>query len=166
MGGEFGEVLVRLLSATLVGSAIGLNRDLHGKETGIRTLGLVCLGAALIGVACTRAASVIGNADAVSRIAQGVIQGVLTGIGFLGAGVIVREQGSNHVRNLTTAATVWTTAVLGIVCGLGPLPVVGAGTVLVLLLLTAGGPIERFMDRRFHHSRDKLPPPGDRQSPH
>lgn len=166
MGGEFGEVLVRLLSATLVGGVIGINRDLHGKETGIRTLGLVCLGAALIGVACTRAASVIGHVDAESRIAQGVIQGVLTGIGFLGAGVIVREQGSNHVRNLTTAATVWTTAVLGIVCGLGPLPVVGAGAALALLLLTIGGPIERFMDRRFHRSHDKPQPPGDHESLH
>ncbi len=165
MGGDFADILLRLLIATLVGGIIGLNRDLHGKETGVRTLGLVSLGAALIGVACTHASLVIGNADAISRIAQGVIQGVLTGIGFLGAGVIVRDTDSSRVRNLTTAATVWTTAVLGIACGLGPLRIVGAGAVLTLLLLTVGGPIERVMDRRFAHPRAKRASTSEEESP-
>lgn len=166
MGGDTLEIILRLLIATVVGAIIGLNRDLHGKQTGVRTLGLVCLSGALVGVACTRGAAVIGHPDAVSRVEQGVIQGVLTGIGFLGAGVIVRESGSNHVRNLTTAATVWTTAVLGIVCGIGPLLIVGVGMVLVLMLLSAGGPIERFMDRRFHRARDARENSSDEASLH
>src|SRR5438132_3101455 len=97
------EVILRVGAATLAGAALGLNRDLHGKPTGVRTLGLVALGAA-VAVLAIRTSSA---ADA-SR----VVQGIVTGIGFLGAGVIIRNR-SSHIHGLTTAACVWITACIG-----------------------------------------------------
>src|SRR5947209_18775278 len=94
------DIALRLIVAVLAGVALGLNRDLHGKPTGVRTLGIVGIGSALAVLAIGAAS----GAD-VSR----VIQGVLTGIGFLGVGVIVRNEGQ-HVHGLTTAACVWLTA--------------------------------------------------------
>ena len=82
------DITLRLGSAALFGAAIGLNRDLHGKPTGVRTLGVVGLGAALVVLASMDFQTLPGvDADPVSR----AIQGILTGIGFLGAGVIVRD---------------------------------------------------------------------------
>src|SRR5947209_6963830 len=97
---DYGEIIIRLGAATLVGGAIGLNRELRGKPTGIRTLAFVGLGAALAIMASLDLATgqVAPDANAASR----VIQGVLAGIGFLGAGVIVRNVG-NHIQGLTTA---------------------------------------------------------------
>ena len=98
----------------MIGSAIGLNRDLVGKPIGVRTLGLVGLASA---VAALTVASYgdgqIKSIDAASR----VIQGVLTGIGFLGTGVIVRGNIGGKVHGLTSAACAWTTACVGLVCG-------------------------------------------------
>src|SRR5262249_14538460 len=81
--------------------------------------------------------------DATSR----VIQGVLTGIGFLGAGVIVRRTVGKQVHGLTSAACGWTTACLGLVCGLAAWPIVATGVVLVFALLIFGGPFERMCQR-------------------
>src|SRR5258705_7063985 len=103
------DIAIRLCAATVVGGALGLNRDLHGKPTGVRTLSLVALGSALAVMAVTRT----GDINAISR----VVQGTLTGIGFLGAGVIVRTLNGEHVHGLTTAACVWLTACVGVVCG-------------------------------------------------
>lgn len=130
------DTVLRLGGATLIGAAIGLNRDLHGKSIGVRTLGLVGLASAIAAVAVV-SASDAGTFDPASR----VIQGVLTGIGFLGAGVIVR--GDDHIRGLTSAACTWVTACLGLVCGLAAWPVVAVGAALVFALLIFGRPIER-----------------------
>src|SRR3954447_1032948 len=100
---EMLEVIGRLGAAVLIGAAIGLNRDLHGKPTGVRTLGLVGLGSALAVLAIGPS-----SADDASRI----VQGIVTGIGFLGAGVIIRNA-DNHIHGLTTAACVWITACIG-----------------------------------------------------
>src|SRR6478752_6259035 len=108
---EILDILLRLATATLVGVFLGLNRDLHGKPTGVRTMGLVSLGSALIVVA---AGLVGGNGDATRAV-----QGIVTGIGFLGAGVIVKDTTSDRVHGLTTAAAIWLTAGLGVTCGLG-----------------------------------------------
>ena len=97
------DIVTRLGLAALAGAALGLNRDLHGKPTGVRTLGLVGLASALIVIAVGH-----GEGD-VSR----VMQGIVTGIGFLGAGVIIRSEKGKHVHNLTTAAGVWLTACIG-----------------------------------------------------
>jgi putative Mg2+ transporter-C (MgtC) family protein len=136
------DIALRLTMATLIGCAIGLNRELHHKPTGVRTLGLVGLGSALAILAVSPGPSQ-HDAD-VSR----VVQGVITGIGFLGAGVILhRPTGRTH--GLTTAATIWVTATLGMLGGLGAWRVVTFAVFLVLVLLIAGGPAERWIHRRF-----------------
>jgi len=121
------DILLRLGFATLAGMAIGLNRDLRNKPVGMRTLGLVSLGSALVVLSCTGYGSLHYEQDAVSR----VIQGILTGIGFLGAGVIFVRR--NIISGLTTAASVWVTAAVGMACGAG-MPVLAALTVALYLL--------------------------------
>jgi putative Mg2+ transporter-C (MgtC) family protein len=142
---------MRLLAAALVGMALGLDRDLHGKPTGVRTLGLVALGSALATATAThyieRYAAFDQHPDAASRVLQGLIQGILTGIGFIGAGVILHDQTGPRIRGLTTAATVWITAAIGIVCGLGEWKLLVVSIVLVLLMLVLGGPLERRLHR-------------------
>ncbi|HMJ29126.1 MAG TPA: MgtC/SapB family protein, partial [Xanthobacteraceae bacterium] len=83
------DIALRLGAATLVGAILGLNRDLHGKATGVRTLGLVCLGSALAVLSINK-----GSSTDASRI----IQGIVTGVGFLGAGVIVRNSKGHLVH--------------------------------------------------------------------
>lgn len=137
---DLAEIILRLGGATLIGAAIGLNRDLHGKPIGVRTLGLV-------GLACAIAILAVAPSSDDGASASRVIQGVLTGIGFLGAGVIVRRNIENRVHGLTSAACAWTTACLGLVCGLAAWPIVGTGVLLVFALLIFGGPIERACHR-------------------
>ena len=145
------EIALRLSAATLIGGVLGLNRDLHGKPTGVRTLGLVGLGSAMVVVAVVNTGPAgSGDFSAASRI----VQGILTGIGFLGAGVIVRGVGKARVHGLTTAACTWLTACLGTVCGFAHAPVIVIAVVLTAAVLIFGGPIERWF-----HAR--LPPPDD-----
>src|SRR5260370_24843122 len=133
------DILVRLCAAAVVGGALGLNRDLDGKPTGVRTLSLVALGSALAVMAVTGT----GDINAISR----VVQGTLTGIGFLGAGVIVRTLNGEHVHGLTTAACVWLTACVGVVCGVAEWQVILVGVPLVFAVLHLGGPIEKAIHR-------------------
>ena len=86
------DIALRLGAATLVGVVLGLNRDLHGKSTGVRTLGVLCLGSAL---------AVLSIHAVTGSDASRVIQGIVTGVGFLGAGVIVRSEKGHHVQGLT-----------------------------------------------------------------
>ena len=141
----FADIAIRLTAATLAGAVIGLNRDLHGKPAGVRTHGLVALGAAvstLLVVELTPGGVVDSNS--VSR----VVQGIITGIGFLGAGVILRDA-AGHVSGLTTAATIWICAALGGLCGLGSWRLLLVSLALVLLILWAGGPVEQLAERWF-----------------
>src|SRR5438552_12528546 len=101
------EIALRLGAATLAGVVLGLDRGLHGKEAGVRTLGLVCLGSAL---------AVLSIHAVTGTGASRVIQGIVTGVGFLGAGVIVRSEKGQHVHGLATAACVWVTACMGAAC--------------------------------------------------
>lgn len=130
------ELALRLLAAVVAGMLLGLNRDVNGKPTGMRTLGLVSLGAALVSVTAQKYTGLEAHPDASSRVLQGVIQGVLTGVGFIGAGAILHNRQALDVLGLTTAATVWVTAAVGIAAGLGAWWVVVGGTVLGLGLLT------------------------------
>jgi putative Mg2+ transporter-C (MgtC) family protein len=131
------EVFLRLLAAFACGAVIGLNREFHRKPAGFRTFALVSLGSAVVVIAMESN----GGSDAVSR----VIQGVLTGIGFLGAGVIFRREAPNKVSGLTTAAAVWLTAGLGVAAGMGQYWIALMATAFSLLLLLLGGPFERLM---------------------
>ena len=141
------DIMLRLAMAALVGMVIGLNRDLKGKPSGTRTLALVSLGAALVAVTAVHFPDMAGHADAMSRVLQGIIQGVMAGVGFIGAGVIFRDRRRDDVRNLTTAATVWVTAALGIACALAAWHVVWIGVGLTLLILVIGGSLERLAMR-------------------
>ncbi len=129
------EHAVRLLVAVACGVMIGFNRDLKGKPTGMRTLGLVSLGACLVSLAALEDPAWRDEPDALSRVVQGVLQGVLTGVGFLGAGVILKDTGDQRVHGLTTAATVWLTAALGLACALAQWPLIIMGLGLALLVL-------------------------------
>jgi putative Mg2+ transporter-C (MgtC) family protein len=134
---ETGEIVIRLGVAALAGAALGLNRDLRGKPTGVRTLGLVGLASALIVIA-------VGSGEGdTSR----VMQGIVTGIGFLGAGVIIRSEKGKHVHNLTTAACVWLTACAGAASAVGQWRLLAVGAVCTTLLLLFGGQFERWAHR-------------------
>jgi putative Mg2+ transporter-C (MgtC) family protein len=120
---------------------IGLNRDLHGKPIGLRTLGLVGLAAAMVVVLADLSGNATKFADATSRI----IQGILTGIGFLGAGVIIHRE--NRVHGLTSAACTWPTACFGIKCGAGYWADCDRRSRDYILVLVAGGTVERWLHR-------------------
>ena len=134
------DIALRLCAATLVGVVLGLNRDLHGKSTGVRTLGILCLGSAL---------AVLSIHAVTGTDASRVIQGIVTGVGFLGAGVIVRSEKGHHVQGLTTAACVWVTACMGAACAVAQWQIVVIGVVLVFVILVFGGPFEKAIDRRW-----------------
>jgi putative Mg2+ transporter-C (MgtC) family protein len=139
---EFTDIVLRLGAAVLAGAAIGVNRDLANKPIGMRTLALVALGAAVISLAGIRVEGMAENPDALSRVVQGIIQGVMAGISFIGAGVILRDAKARTVEGLTTAATVWVTAALGVACGLAAWRVTAVAVVLALLLLVVGQWVE------------------------
>lgn len=134
------EIALRLCTAALIAAAFGLNRERNGKPTGVRTLGLVGFGSAFVVVTFGHASS----ADA-SR----VMQGIVTGIGFLGAGVIVRNRDDYHIHGLTTAACVWLTACIGAACGVNEWRTILLSLPIVLVLLSCGGPIEEEIQRRW-----------------
>lgn len=137
------EICLRLGAAVLAGGLVGINREMHAKPVGVRTLGLVALGAALV----TLAGSGF-TGDGTDANASRAIQGTITGIGFLGAGVIVKGEGSGRVHGLTTAAAIWVTAALGIVCGLGAYRPLALATGFLLATLMVGGVIDRAIDAR------------------
>ncbi|MBU3626067.1 MgtC/SapB family protein [Polynucleobacter sp. JS-Safj-400b-B2] len=133
----YGTIVIRLALALLVGAVLGLNRWLHHKSAGIRTHSLVAIGSAT-------AVMLIGDfaqddAQSVSR----VLQGLITGLGFLGAGVIIREQRSQRVHGLTTAASLWACALIGAAFGAGQFALGGLSLGAILLTLLLGGPLER-----------------------
>ena len=122
-------IVVRLLLAALLGGILGYEREQKGKAAGIRTHMLVALGAALFVLVPQQAG--MGIAD-MSR----VIQGIVAGIGFLGAGAIIKQQREENVQGLTTAAGVWMTAAIGIACGLGRETTAVLSTLLALAILS------------------------------
>ena len=137
-------IVVRLLLAALLGGILGYEREQKGKAAGIRTHMLVALGAALFVLVPQQAG--MGIAD-MSR----VIQGIVAGIGFLGAGAIIKQQREENVQGLTTAAGIWMTAAIGIACGLGRESTAVLSTLLVLAILTL---VPRWFDRPRDCKRD------------
>ena len=109
-------IIMRLTLAALLGGLLGWEREAHGKAAGVRTHMLVCMGSAMFVMIALQTGA---QANEASR----VIQGVIAGIGFLGAGTILKENSSEHalpqVRGLTTAAGIWLTAAIGVAAGLG-----------------------------------------------
>ena len=140
------EVVLRLVAATVVGGAIGLNRELTKKPAGLRTHALVALGSALVTVTALQLGGPNDgiHVDATSR----VIQGLVAGIGFLGGGVILHTEGRD-VKGLTTAATIWVAAALGISCGIGQWHIAGMAVVIALIVLVLG----RYVESALHRHR-------------
>lgn len=123
-------VAVRMGVALLLGAAIGWDRERNDAEAGLRTHMLVALGAALIVLVCAEAG--MGDDD-LSR----VVQGVVSGIGFLGAGAVLKNSDEGRIHGLTTAAGIWVTAAVGVCAGLGHESTAVLATVLVLVVLAA-----------------------------
>jgi putative Mg2+ transporter-C (MgtC) family protein len=143
---EYFDLVGRLLAAVLIGCVIGADRNLHGKPTGIKTLGMVGLGASMLTVVSMEVT--ILHPTLVSLLGS-AMQGIITGIGFLGAGVIIHEASSEKVHGLTTAASIWVTAALGIVCGLGSWKIAMTSTALVFILFIFGRPLEKKLHRHW-----------------
>lgn len=121
-------ILIRLLLAAALGGVLGYERERHGKAAGMRTHMLVAMGAALFVLVPQQAGM---NVADMSR----VIQGIVTGIGFLGAGAIIKLRDEDDIRGLTTAAGVWMTAAIGVACGLGRESTAVLSTLLALTIL-------------------------------
>ena len=151
---DWTEIILRLCIATLAGGAIGLDRDLHGKPIGLKTLSLVSLATAML-LTLVHSDDVRIISDAGSR----VIQGILTGIGFLGAGVIVHAGGNFRVRGLTSAACTWLAACIGIVCGLEQWRLVTVALVITFAILSLGNPIERWLHKKLGGKEEALQEP-------
>jgi putative Mg2+ transporter-C (MgtC) family protein len=131
---SFWEMLLRIALAMVMGLCIGWNREVHNKAAGLRTMTLVAMGAAGMVVAAVEVAASTDNAHDPLR----AVAGIIGGIGFLGAGSII--QSSGRVHGLTTAASIWASAGLGIACGLGLYDLAGvmfAMMIVVLVVLSA-----------------------------
>lgn len=145
MESEWLKILTHLLVATIAGGLIGLERSYHGRPAGFRTHTLVCVASSLLMLVTMYQARWFAGAspDTVRIDPTRMAQGVMTGIGFLGAGVIVREGLS--VRGLTTAASIWITAAIGILAGVGFYSAVLIGSVITLGILTVFRKVENRM---------------------
>ena len=140
------DVVLRLLAATLVGMALGLERILRGKPTGIRTLGLVSFAAALVTLSLSHVPDIEGSSDGLGRVLQGAVQGILVGIGFLGGGILLRDTQTHKVYNLTSAAEVWAVAAMGLATACAPWAIVGLGVVIFVVLMI----LLRMLEAKFH----------------
>ena len=127
---EVTHVLVRLLAAVLLGGLLGFERETRGASAGLRTHMLVALGSALF-VATPQLAG--ASIEDMSR----VIQGVVAGIGFLGAGAIIKLSGEGEIKGLTTAASIWLTAAIGTAAGMGRISTAVLSAVLAFIILSA-----------------------------
>jgi len=126
---EITQVIVRLVLAALLGGLLGFEREQAGKAAGVRTHMLVALGSAFFVLIPVQAGIERGD---LSR----VLQGVITGVGFLGAGTILKGNHKGQIYGLTTAAGIWFTAAVGIAAGLGREATALLGTILAFLILT------------------------------
>lgn len=134
-------VVLRMLAALVVGTIIGLQRELTHKPAGLRTHLLVSLGTALLVVT-------VVNAGMKSSDVSRVIQGLITGIGFLGGGTILKLTQEHEIRGLTTAAGIWLTAAASVAAGLGEYADAFIGVLFALIVLTAIGKLGGRTDDR------------------
>lgn len=126
--GQLERVLLRVIAATLLGAIVGFEREKAGKPAGFRTHILVSLGTAIVVLSCAGGGM---DMDGLSR----VIQGIVTGIGFIGAGSILKISEQRDIQGLTTAAGLWMTAAIGVACGLGTIGLALIATAMTLIVL-------------------------------
>ncbi|MFT5207409.1 MAG: putative Mg2+ transporter-C (MgtC) family protein [Candidatus Omnitrophota bacterium] len=147
------ELIIRLLVAALFGALVGLERELQGHPAGLRTHLLVCLGSALILVTNIKLFEQYNNQTTMDVTRMGAQ--VVSGIGFLGAGTIIRA--SDRIRGLTTAATLWSVAAIGLAVGSGLYLAGGVTTVIVVVALTLFRPmVDKIAAQRNKNSDDHL----------
>lgn len=148
-------VIIRLVIAMLLGAVVGAQRERTGKPAGVRTHMLVAMGGALFVLAPMEFGM---NADGLSR----VIQGLVTGIGFLGAGAILKLNEEREIAGLTTAAGIWMTAAVGVAVGLGRFGVAVVSIILTWITLSLVGKLEYRMNQsRPNKSKDDMTRPED-----
>jgi len=147
-------ILVRVLAAVIVGALIGFERSFHGRPAGFRTHALVCVASSLLMLVTVYQNQwmTIVPLDSIRTDPTRMAQGIMTGIGFLGAGVIFKE--GLTVRGLTTAASIWVTAAIGILLGIGFYFAAAFGAAATLAILSAFRVIEHRLPSEFyaHHS--------------
>lgn len=166
MGPEHLDIVIKIASAWAAGSLIGLERSFHGRPAGFRTHALVCVASAVLMLVTSYQWQWIGSVplETIRTDPTRMAQGIMTGIGFLGAGVIFKE--GLTVRGLTTAASIWITAALGILYGVGFYFPAVLGTLLTVGMLAAFRWIEDIMPRQSYahiqlrYHRDKAPDGG------
>lgn len=135
---EAERIIIRLIAATLLGAVIGFQRERAGKPAGLRTHMLVAMGSALF---------VLGSAAAEMSMEglSRVIQGLATGIGFIGAGAILKLHQEREIEGLTTAAGIWMTAAVGVAAGLGRIGLALLSVILTWIVLALLGRLERII---------------------
>lgn len=155
-GPELIQISLRLFVALVVGGLVGLQRELTHKPAGLRTHMLLSLGIALIVIAAEE--SGMSKSD-LSR----VIQGLVTGIGFLGGGAILKLTAEHEIHGLTTAAGLWLTAAAGAAAGLGRLGLAVVGVCLGLFVLSAFVKVEKRLGHHASQDAANRPPSGKQQ---
>lgn len=138
---QLAHVVIRLLAATVLGGIVGFQRERVGKAAGLRTHILVASGSALFVLAATGSGM---SSEGLSR----VVQGLATGIGFIGAGAILKLSETREIQGLTTAAGLWMTAAIGVSVGLGGLGLALLSTALTWIVLASMGRIELRLEKR------------------
>lgn len=131
------ESVISIILAVVLGGTIGLEREIRGKVAGLRTNILICLGAAVFTIISRQIAD--GTEASPARIAAQIV----TGVGFLGAGAIIRDRGG--IYGLTTAATIWMVASIGMACGAGFFLLAFTSTMIALMVLICLTPLERWV---------------------
>lgn len=126
--------LIPLAFAMGLGAIIGIEREIHGKPAGLRTNILICMGAATFMMIANR---MLASPDAISRMTAGIV----TGVGFIGGAVVLRDR--TNVYGVTTAATIWVVTSIGIACGMQLYDIAVAVTLLSLLILVVLNPLDR-----------------------
>lgn len=140
----FAAIVFRLMLATAVGAALGVNREFRHKPAGLRTHALVALGAALLTLIGLGMGSTAGELNALSR----VVQGLVVGVGFIGGGAILRREDSQSVQGLSTAASIWVVSAAGVASGCGMWRTALVTVTLALIVLIAGAPVDRVIRGR------------------
>jgi len=153
--GELVRITSRLLAAVVLGAVVGIQREIESKPAGLRTHILVTLAAAIFVMVPLEAGMLLGD---LSR----VIQGVATGIGFIGAGAILKLHQDREIHGLTTAATLWMATAIGIAIGLGHVLVAALSVVLTWVVLHAMVRVDGWIAQSHTHGRRVKGAPGTR----
>jgi len=135
--------IYRLILAMLLGMVIGIERELNRKPAGLRTNSLICIGAALFSFVSLTLTQTWGGDP--GRIAAQIV----TGVGFIGAGVILFDRSENRIRGITTAADIWVVAAIGTAIGLGFELLGVIATILALLVMVPGRAIDKYIAKKY-----------------